>query len=198
MRRLSASRFATIQNMHNEHINLLPYSRQKQLRQDYWVRFTMVVIVVVTWLVVIAGVLLIPSYVFLNMDKAIKQEDLKNRENTLASSDEKELLAQLQALGEQAASLKGLQSTPSVVQTMALILAASHEELSLVGFVYMPAVGKAPRSITISGVADSRDALRRYQVALKAVPGVSSAELPVSAYTKDAAIPFTITVAFLP
>jgi hypothetical protein len=184
--------------MSNGKINMLPLDRQKALAQEYWIHFGTVVILTMVGLVVAAGTLLLPSYVLFDMDIGIKQKSLATTEHTLSSSDEKEILSRLKVFSEQATSLRLLGGAPSAVKTVTSILEVSHEEISLAGFVYVPAGGKAPRSVVISGVAGSRDALRSYQDALQDLSGVASADLPVSAYAKDTNIPFTISVVFLP
>ncbi len=184
--------------MNNKEINLLPDDRQKALANAYWVRFGTVVIMVTTGLVLAAGLLLIPSYVFLNINIDIKQRDLARIEEILASSDEKELLTRLKAFEAEATKLSDLESSSLATKTITSILSVPHNEVSLSGFSYVSAAGKAPRQIIVSGVADSREALHQYQVVLKELEKVTSAELPVSTYTKDSNIPFSITVSFLP
>jgi Tfp pilus assembly protein PilN len=179
-------------------INLLPLSRQKALEQEYWVHFVTVVLVALTWLVVTAGVLLIPSYVLLGTSTTVKQSDLQNIEHLLSSSDETELLGRLKKITDEAKSLRALKNVPSATHAVMTVLSVPHTGIALTGFVYVPGVGKTPRSVVVSGVASSRATLQAYQTALQSTQGISSAELPVSAYAKERAIPFTISVALLP
>ncbi len=179
-------------------INLLPLSRQQALEQEYWVRFGTIALVGATWLVVVTGVLLLPSYVLLGTSMSIAQADLINIEHTLSSADETELLGRLKTFTEEATYLRALKGAPSATHAVAVILSAPHTGVSLTSFVYVPGTGKVPRRVVVSGVASSRATLQRYQTALQSTNGVSSAELPVSSYAKESQIPFTIQVVFLP
>jgi hypothetical protein len=59
-------------------------------------------------------------------------------------------------------------------------------------------MGKAPGTLSVSGIAVTRGALRAYQLALQSAPFAVAANLPVSAYAKDTDIAFTITVTLTP
>jgi hypothetical protein len=81
---------------------------------------------------------------------------------------------------------------------MRKVLDISHPGIALSGFLYLPANGKKPGTLSISGSSATRDTLRGYQTAIQSAPFVKSADLPVSAYAKDTDIAFTITVILAP
>lgn len=184
--------------MHNELINLLPAERARALSRDYTIRFVTVVALMVAALVLAAAALLLPSYVFLLNSENTKTNRLAAMESTPSSADEKSLSARLTALTAEAATLVKLGNSPSVSSTMRQTLMVPHPGIVLVGLSYTAAKGKSSGTLVVSGVAATRYALRGYQLALQSAPLALSANLPVSAYAKDAQIQFAITLILAP
>lgn len=184
--------------MDNELTDLLPPERQQALSRGYLLRLGVVVAILITALTVIAGLLLVPTYVLLLQSAAAKQAHLTNIESILSSADEKTLSAHLAALSNDAAVLMALGKVPAASTILRAALAVSRPGVTLSGFTYVPAAPKNPGTLAITGVATTRDALRSYQLALQSAPFSAGANLPVSAYAKDANIPFTVTVTLSP
>lgn len=184
--------------MYKELTNLLPPERKRKYVREYILRIGVVSIVLVTGLVFIAGVLLIPTYVFLVKSIGAKETRLASIESTLSSSDEAALSARLATLSRDAATLTALASTSPSSGVMYAVLPIPHPSVVLSGFVYTPTANKVPGTLTISGTAKTRDALRNYQLALQKAPFVHSAEVPVSAYTKDIDIAFSVSITLTP
>ncbi|MDP2651739.1 MAG: hypothetical protein Q8O94_01225 [bacterium] len=184
--------------MHNELTNLIPPERQQALRRDYFIRLGVVATILLIILTLIAALLLLPTYVFLIKSARAETARLANIESALSSSNEAALSAQLAALSNNAATLLALSSAHSVSAILRAVLAISRPGISLSGFSHPPSVDGEPDTFAISGIAATRDALRNYQLALQRAPFARSADLPVSAYAKDTAIAFTITVILAP
>jgi len=161
-------------------------------------RLAVVVAILITALTATAGLLLLPTYVFLSQSAATKQAHLANIESLLTSADEAALSARLVALSNDATVLATLGSAPSASATMRTVLAVARSGIKLSGFVYTPAKGGTKGTLSITGTATSRDALRAYQLALQSGSFASAADLPVSAYAKDTDISFTIMVTLAP
>jgi len=190
--------------MHNGRTNLLPSEREQLLAREYRLRLSVVGLSFVTLLTLAAAFLLIPSYVLLSGSGSAKNAHLANIRSALASSDQATLSARLTALSNDAAALLALSNKPSVTKIMSSTLAISRPGITLSNFVYAAAAGKSDTSdasratLTISGIAATRDVLRGYQLALQSAPSIRAAALPVSAYAKDANIDFTITLTLAP
>lgn len=178
--------------------NLLPIERQQALFREYFLRLSVVFVALVTALTLVAAMLLLPTYLFLTQSAATKASRLSNIESVLASSDEKILSAHLASLSNNATVLLTLGEAPSTSAILRFALAIPRAGISLSGFAYVPAAGNIPGSLAISGTAQTREALRSYQLALESTPFAASADLPVSAYAKDTNIEFTITVTLTP
>ncbi len=180
--------------MYNNITNLLPFERRRLRSREFTIRIVVVILALVTGLVFTAGILLIPTYMFLETNAGVKETRLANMNATLSSSDETALLARLSTLSKNTSELTALADAPSVSATIREVLAVSRPGITLSGFSYTPPVGNSPATLVISGSATTRDSLRNYQVTLQDASFVSSATLPVSAYASDANISFAITV----
>lgn len=192
-------RFAmTVNRMHNELTNLLSLERRRALSRDYTLRVGVIVAVLATALVSAAAVLLVPTYVFLTGSANAKKIHLASIESTLFSADEAALSARLAALSSDAAALVALSGTLSISSVVREVLATARPGITLSDFSYTPAKSKVSGTLALSGSAETRAALRNYQLALQEAPFAVSAVLPVSAYAKDADIAFTITVILAP
>lgn len=184
--------------MHNTLTNLLPQERQRLLTREYLFRLGVVVATLCIILVLAAGLLLVPTYVFLTGNASAKEKHLLDIKSTLASADEVVLSARLAALSSDATTLLALASKQSPSSMLRAVLGVSRPGIALTGFIFTPAKDGTPTTLALSGIAATRDALRGYQLALQGAPFARSAELPVSAYAKDANIVFTITLTLAP
>lgn len=184
--------------MDNELINLLPPERQRVIARGYLLRLGVVTAILVIALTLIAGLLLLPSYVLLTQSAFAKATRLSNLEIILSSADEKSLSAHLAILSSDAAALVALGKAPSASAAVRAALAVSRPGVVLSGFVYTPAAGETAGTLAISGTAATRDALRTYQLTLESAPFAVIVNLPVSAYAQDTNITFTITVTLTP
>lgn len=184
--------------MRDELTNLLPASRHHALEREYFIRLGVVVVALSIVLVLVASVLLLPTYVFLVAGAHAKKARLAGIESTLSSTNQAALSSRLIALGNDAATLIALGNEPSVSAIIRSALAVPRSGVVLSGVEYTPAVNGNPGVLMISGTAGTRDALRGYQLALQSAPFALSAALPVSAYAKDTHVPFTITVTLAP
>lgn len=176
--------------------NLLPSERRETLRRSYYLRLGVVVTMFIIGLTAAAAVLLAPTYVFLLQSKSAKEARLAQANAALAASNSSGLAAQLSALSVQTATLAALAQAPSAVQLISGLLTLPRPGITLSSFVYAPATIRTGATITLSGVAATRNTLRAYQLELQNAPSVAGADLPVSAYAKDTNIDFTITVTF--
>lgn len=178
--------------------DLLPYERQSALARDYYLRLATIVMIFAGALVIIATLLLVPTYVYLAMTTRVKEVQLANIQSSLSLSDEKELSARLASLTEQTNFLLALEKASSASATTREALAISRPGIALSGLSYTPAADTKSATLVISGTAATRDSLRRYQLALEEASFAEAADLPVSAYAKDSNINFAITVTLSP
>lgn len=184
--------------MDNQFTNLLPPDRARALRRDYRIRLGVVVCSFATALTVIAAVLLVPSHLFLVKEASQKEGQRISLYETLSTVDEEKLSARLTALNDQSAILLTLSKERAISALISQVLSVPHPGVQILEFNHKPPSETAAATLTIRGAADTRNALRSYQLALQAAPFAASAMLPVSAYAKDSNIPFSVQVTLQP
>jgi hypothetical protein len=180
--------------MSSELTNLLPRDRVRILRTEYFFRLATVAVLGLVGLVIVCGVLLFPSYLFLGIQVSSRSAEIANLGNASKNADQASAAARLTALADDTTYLATLAKKPNVSKTIKNVLAVPHPGITLSGFTFAPPKGSTNGTMTVSGTSATRDALRSYSLALRSVPTVDSADLPVSAYAKDSNIPFTVTL----
>lgn len=175
-------------------INLLPSERVRAFRQGYFFRLGTVSALGITVLLIIHGILLVPAYFTLAEARANEEERLASVKEQLASSGDQEITQRLSELHVDTQHLATLAAVPSATATVRAVLLLPRGGITLTGFSFTPPAGNTPGQMRISGIAGSRESLRAYQSTLAALPGVSNADLPISAYAKESDIAFTVTL----
>lgn len=183
--------------MSDNFTNLLPFSRQRALIREYRFRLGVTFVALFSMLILAATILLIPTYVFLSSSASTKTIHLVDIKST-HSPDEIVLSKRLDALSRDAATILSISNGPSASKIVNSALSVSRPGIMLSAFGYALGSGKNKSTLTISGSAATREALRGYQLALQGMPFALAASLPVSAYAKDTNIDFTITVTLAP
>lgn len=143
---------------------------------------------------VIHGILLVPAYVFLEAQVNGRKAEVARISEGLNTAEEKQVDARVSALQEDTAYLTELNAELRASVAVRAILGVSRPGVRLSGFGYTKPKSGAVANMTVTGIADTRETLRAYVLALQAEPFIASADLPVSAYAKDKDIPFTIAL----
>lgn len=180
--------------MYRELTNLLPKSRGAANRRAYFLRLGTVGIFLLALVVVVSAVLLLPTYLYLSQRVAANEARVAHLDAALASSEEQEVNARLDQLAKDASHLAELSKKASASGAIRAVLAVSRPGIVLSGFTFTAGKEGEEHTMTVTGLASSRESLRRYDQALSDLPFVSSADLPISAYAAENNIPFTITL----
>lgn len=184
--------------MMSDRTNLLPKDRLRALQQTYFLRLAVVSLMVLAGVLVVHGVLLLPSYLYLDGQVKERTSTLAHIEAQLAQNEEKEVRARIASLTADAAYLARLGEVSKASTAVSSIVAVPRSGIRLTGFSFAPTEEGA--TMTVTGTATTREALRAYESVLSEQAYITSAVLPISAYAKDSNIPFTITLTgpFLP
>ena len=180
--------------MYPELTNLLPPERRRAAKRDYFFRVATVAISALTCVVVGSGVLLIPSYLYVNQQIQVSQARSKDIDTQLASIKGQEASTRMATISGDADYLTRLSGIPTASAVFRAVLGVPRAGITLTGFTFTPPQTKDDGKMTLTGIASTREALRTYNDALTALPFVSNVDLPISSYAKDSVIPFTITL----
>lgn len=180
------------ENMEPELTNLLPKDRCRALRQLYFMRLAVVSLIVLSGVAIVHGVLLLPSYLYLRNQVEGREASLARLTTALAGTEEQGISMRVASLAADSAHLARLSTVPKASAAVSAILTLPRSGIRLTGFSFAPETEGA--TMTVSGVASTREALRRFEQLLAAEPYVKTADLPISAYAKESDIAFTITL----
>lgn len=180
--------------MHPEPTNLLPPERSRALRREYFYRLATVAMFLVCIVAVIHAALLVPTHLLLTSFTETRRAELADLKSKGLDSDEAAFATRVQKLTQSATKLLALGNSPRAVDTITRILEVPKSGIALSGVSFALGGGDKKPSVVLVGVAETRDALRQYQLALTGAPFVAAADLPVSTYAKEAKLPFSMSV----
>jgi len=145
------------------------------VRRDYFLRLATVAVLGLALVIIICAALLVPTHLLLS--KQIKTK--KSEPN---------------AFEEKMSYIHSFDHATTASATLRTVLATAHPGVHIKGITLSVPTDAVSDTMTLSGAADSRDALRTYYLTLQAVPAVLSINVPVSTYAKESNLPFTITL----
>lgn len=178
----------------SELYNLLPASKRRAFRREYFVRLVTTAFGLATLLVAILAALLVPAYLYAHAQAAREQAQLDQIASSASSAQERSVNDQINSVKADIAYLARLGNQPAASDAIRAILAVPHPGVTISGFTYTAPTAQAQAQMEVTGTASTRDTLRTYVASLGQLPYVSKADLPISAYAKDSAIPFTVTL----
>lgn len=183
------------ENMHPELINLLPEDRIRTFRRAYFLRLSALTVLLLAFLVGAHAFFLLPTHELIRAQILSHQPALAEIRSAKDNADQALYEASLAALAKSAERIKMIGASRSIIATVTQVLDVPRANVLLSGVAYAPPSGaKNAATVSLTGVAKTRDDLRQYQVALQSLPLVASADVPVTAYSQGTNIPFTIGV----
>ncbi len=175
-------------------INLLPPEKKRAFRRGYFLRLATTAVFLLAALVVVHGVLLLPSSIYLTMIRDARERELAAVEKSVAA-DTSVMSMRLAKLKQDAVYLSRLGEAPTASAAVQAVLLIPRQGIRITSMTFAPSTADAADGVmTITGVSATREALRSYNLALSNAPFVSKADLPISAYAAEANIEFTITL----
>lgn len=175
-------------------LNLLLREDRHWLRKEYFLRLSIILILNAIILAVIWGIVLIPPYAQIFVEKQIIEsqvEDIKNSDVTKERNELNNLSSDIES------KMKYLSQT-SIEPTF--IIAAALESqpvgvgLSEILIQISDIEGKVVAHVEMRGVADSRNNLVSFQKSLLAKELFNKVDVPFSNFAKDIEVPFTISI----
>lgn len=175
-------------------MNLLPDSRKKTLAQLYVLRVIVVAALLASGVLLIHAVLMMPSYLYLHQTAVERTLQLAGLGQELAGTEEQQVSARVKSLNDNATYLTQAATRTSVSKAVRAITEVPHPSVQIVGISFSAGQSGKPSTMTLTGKAVSREGLRAYVTALKALPYITTADLPISAYAKESDIDFIVTL----
>ncbi len=173
-------------------MNLLPESRKKELSRLYYTRLAVVGTLLFSGVFAIHAALTVPTT--LHFLQEIKDQTilLAGLGEQLAGSGEKEVSARVKTLNDTGAQLVHTATIGTASGAVRAIINVPHPGVRITGLSFTAGTTDDKKQMKVVGTAASRESLRSYAAALGAVPYISTADLPISAYAKETDIDFAI------
>ncbi len=172
-------------------INLIPPQAKKSITLEYWLRVVTVWAFTIAAMFVLGGVLMIPTYVLINLQVAAFSDSAASASQKLATL--KDVSGDLDTANKQAQALViGLRYS-QMSQYIKLFRKLENNDVtfSQIG-INRTKDGVSP--IQLSGTATNRQALAAFRDTLLGQSEVQSVDLPISNLAKDKDIAFNLTV----
>ncbi len=181
--------------MNRDLTNFLPEDKKRAFRQLYLAR-VMTALVSMLLVVLFAHIaLMFPTYLYVRQEYDVKAKRLADIADTTEKSKQEEVSKRITSLHANLERLHGFLAQPHSMPMIKSILAISGKGIHITSISSSSGEPQATAfSMRITGVADTREQLRAYQLSLSALPFVSSADLPLSAFAKEKDIPFSIAI----
>ena len=180
---------------YTKYTNLLPYERVRAARRSYFVRLAGLTLWIAALLLAIHALLNVPTYFYLRSQEVNRQAALTDLSQKISTQQDQTINKELKALNSKAVFLAALSKKPLASEAVRLILGVRRQGVTLTSISYAATTAEKSSAMIVTGTAQTREALRAYQLALQGAPFVSAVNLPVNTYTKDTNISFTMTLA---
>ena len=175
--------------------NLLSPQEIKHIKLLYRKRVIVVAFRLLIVLSIIAGVCLVPSYIYSKQEES----DLLATKAMYEQRETGELKQSLiSAINDINTRLTGFNETtfssPIVASFIDPIMKARVASVYISKLDYATTANTSVASVEIAGVATSREDILTFAGNLKNIPGVTAVDVPITNFIKESNMPFTITI----
>ncbi len=177
-------------------INVLPENEKLAIRKEYRLRFFAVIFFTSSIFIVLATILLIPSYVFSQNKYTTLKNNLESMKKLDGTESGESLSSIIADINQNLQLLDGVSPTSSILENVfepVLLARPNGIRISLLNHT-LSLDGR--RMIEVSGKANDRATLRAFEDMLKKDPKIDRVDLPVSNFSKRTNISFFLTITF--
>lgn len=174
--------------------NLLPFEQKKAVRREYRKRVMILALLTFILAEAIALILLVPTIIL----NTTEEKDFVERQDQLSkqveSGESGSLSLFLKHTTEKLNELSPQNNPARPADTFVILASKVGQGIHLRSVTYKTEKDYFDAAVTVEGRADNREALLSYRKILEAEPSFSKVTLPISNFTQESDIPFTITL----
>lgn len=175
-------------------INLLPEKEKRIIANEYWKRFTTVLISFFSVLAILATILLLPSYLysvekFQMSEKKLEEFNLSNKD--ISSND---IDKTIEDINKKLDLISSVNNTYSVSEDILKVVLSSRREGITYNQILFNQRKDKSLAVEIHGKAKDRQSLRNFKSTLDSNPKIASSVLPMSDFLEKTDINFTISL----
>ena len=176
-------------------INLIPNQDKKKMAKNFYIRLTALSFAMFGICILFTSAALLPAYFMSLTKKNIAEEKLETQKNNTVPELDKQSLATIKNLNNQLNLIESAQKnkfsvSKNIIQEI-LSQKMSDIKISQISYQIDPIKGK---TITLTGLAPSRERLLTFQQALQADTNFKSVDLPISNFLKNTNIQFNLVL----
>ncbi|MEI6022350.1 MAG: hypothetical protein WCQ32_00705 [bacterium] len=172
--------------------NILPQEEKREIKKMMRMRLWVAVCGALVLILAMMWVLLIPTELLLKSQLAVlhtQSDSLRARSGAVA------LDQSIGSLTTQTASLEKtlvLQKDKPFYQTVKTVLGNTYTGIA----IQSVSISSAPGAVSVTGVAQDRESLEAFDAQLRALPGVTDIESPLSNFIKSKGGQFSVSIIF--
>ena len=175
-------------------INLIPNEEKKKMSKDFYLRLITMFFVMLSVSLLIASILILPSYFFSSIEEDVIDTKIKSQEKSISLPDPNTLMI-IKDLENKLNSVENYEKNKYVFSTKVIneIILKKIPNIKITEIFYQndPQTGK---KISISGKASSREVLLSFRRALEDDAAFSKIDLPISNFVKGSVIKFYLSL----
>ena len=176
-------------------INLIPNEEKKKMSEDFYFRLVTIFFVMLSFSVLIASILILPSYFFSSIEGNVVNTKLKLQENESIPILDQNTLMVVKDLENKLSLVENDRKNKFIFSTKVIneIILKKIPNIKITEIFYQndPQTGK---KINVSGKASSREILLSFRRALEDDPAFSKVDLPISNFVKGSDIKFYLSL----
>lgn len=176
-------------------INLIPIEEKKKMVKDFYLRFIIVSLVTISFVILIACVALLPSYFFVTAKENVIKTKIENQKNTPLSTPDIETSTAVLDINNKLQIIENSKQNKFFITQKVIneILIKKLPEIKISQISYNSDTPDGKR-IQVTGFAPSREKLLLFRMALEDNPAFKKVDLPISNFVKGSDISFFITL----
>jgi len=176
-------------------INLIPNQEKKKKVKDFYFRLLVVVLAMLGFCLVVASVLVLPSYVSSSIDKNLAQEKLEMQKLEVVPSVNQSSLALVEELDRQLKIIEKAQEDKYLISQKVIneVISKKMPDIKISRIFYENNFSDS-KKINIYGRAPSRERLLMFRRALEEDVVFKEVDLPISNFVRGSNIEFYLSI----
>ncbi len=173
---------------------LMPLKEKKRLRADYRKRRLTVFFALVSALSPIAIILILPSYLFLNIEKNFFEDSIVSQKETVEQLVDPEVFGKLQETSNLVESLLPHTQDAFFSDLISKVLDEKTPSISITNIFFEKKMDNGFFLSSVSGISEDRSSLLEFSNRIRSQNIFTEVNVPIESFTRDENINFTIEI----
>jgi hypothetical protein len=179
-------------------INLIPKEEKKKMATDFYRRFAILILLMLSFCLLVATLAILPAYFLSSTKNSIINAKLEIQSHEEVPIAGEQSLAEVKDINQKLSLVENAEKNKFPISTLVVnkILQKKTPDIKIIQITYEndASVGK---KIGVLGTASSRDTLLMFEQAFENDPAFKNVDLPISSFVKVSNIQFDLTLTAL-